>query len=265
MSPLPPVPPGVSQVTERPTGPLGVLVHPDWVDLPWLVQGTTTRAGPRDLDLGLFSGAHDEAVVRANWRELGATTECATLVHARQVHGADVHVVDEERPSSTDVPRLLEPADGHLTARPGVLLAVTTADCVPVFLVDEATRSVGAVHAGWRGAAAGILEVAVRAMGRAFSTRPEDLRIHLGPAICGTCYEVGPEVFQALLQPEPAGPTPIDVRAVLASGAVGLGVPPARVTISSHCTRCTGSDLYSHRSGDAQRQVGFVGIRERAG
>ena len=139
---------------------------------------------------------------------------------------------------------------------------MTTADCVPVFLLDARARAVGAVHAGWRGVAAGILERVVDVMAAAYGTSVTDLQLHLGPAICGSCYEVGPEVFEALGEPAPDAPTPIDVRAALARRAVGLGVAPEDVTVSSHCTRCTGSDLYSHRGGDAQRQVGFIGITE---
>jgi copper oxidase (laccase) domain-containing protein len=86
------------------------------------------------------------------------------------------------------------------------------------------------------------------------------LRMHLGPAICGACYEVGPEVFEAVGLAAPLGPTPIDLRGVLAGRALRLGVSPALLTISEHCTRCTNSGLFSHRGGDRGRQVGYLGI-----
>ena len=121
------------------------------------------------------------------------------------------------------------------------------------------------VHAGWRGAAAGVLEVAVGAMVDGYGADPEAMLVHLGPAICGRCYEVGPEVFEALGQPVPESTTPIDLRAVLADRARRLGVRVERVSTSWHCTRCTESHLFSHRGGDRERQVGFLGIRpERA-
>jgi copper oxidase (laccase) domain-containing protein len=140
-----------------------------------------------------------------------------------------------------------------------VLLAVTIADCVPVFVVDAGARAVCLLHAGWRGTAAGVLErglerMTARGMGA-------DVHVHLGPAICGSCYEVGPEVFAALGEPVPSRPTPIDLRGVLARRAVAAGVDPSRVTVSAHCTRCTGSELFSHRGGDRGRQVGYLGIR----
>jgi YfiH family protein len=260
MSPIPPLPGGVTRVTEERRGPLGVLVHPAWVDDAWLAQGTTVRGGSRDFDLGLFSDGSAPETVRAHWARLAAETGFPAVVHARQVHGSDVHRVGGARPAP-DVPSLLDPADGHVTDQSDVLLAVTTADCVPVFLVDVRRRAVGAVHAGWRGVAAGILENAAEAMSQAFGTRGDELRVHLGPAICGGCYEVGPEVFEALGLPRPVSPTPVDVRAVLADRALRFGILARNVSVSTHCTRCTGSDLYSHRGGDAQRQVGFIGIR----
>lgn len=212
------------------------------------------------------------------------------VVHARQVHGAAVRVhwadaessaaggtrASQEPATSARVPSavgdgagedagsrldLVEHCDGHATDRPGTLLAVTTADCVPVFVVDPRHRAVAMIHAGWRGAAAGILEEGLGAMRSSFRTRLEDVRLHLGPAICGACYEVGPEVFEALGRPAPHEPTPIDLRAVLAERAVEHGVGRTRVTISAHCTLCTDSGLFSHRGGDAHRQVGYLGIR----
>jgi YfiH family protein len=260
----PPHPDGVTLVRETQVEHLPALVHLGWVvAFPWLAQGTTTRrSDAADFDLGLFSGGSDAGTVRANWAELASETGFEEVVHARQVHGCEVHVLEgESAPRSPSSPRLLDPADGHVTDRPGVLLAVTTADCVPVFVVDERRRAVGAIHAGWRGAAAGILERALDAMRSGFGSVPDDVHVHLGPAICGSCYEVGPEVFEALGLDTPPGPTPIDLRAVLARRAAGAGVRPSRITVSTHCTRCGTSGLYSHRGGDAQRQVGYIGIR----
>ena len=151
--------------------------------------------------------------------------------------------------------------DGHVTGEPGVLLAVTTADCVPAFIVDPLRRVVAVVHAGWRGVAVGVLEEVLALLVGGVGSRLQDLHIHLGPAICGSCYEVGREVFEALEQAVPPQPQPIDLRAILAGRAARAGVPPARLTVSEHCTSCTSSGLFSHRGGDRERQVAFVGIR----
>jgi len=251
-----------------------MLVHERWSRaFPWLVQGTTTRGPDGRFDLGLFSRGSGEDQVRANWRELAEGAGFPTVVHAQQVHGSKIHVALGDasaagaahappRRAVSQRPLLLDPADGHVTGVPGVLLAVTTADCVPVFLVDPGRRAIGAVHAGWRGVAAGILEEALGTLHDAFGTEPSDVHVHLGPAICGRCYEVGPEVFAALGQEVPSSNEPIDVRAVLARRARAAGVAQDRISASVHCTRCTDSDLYSHRAGHAQRQVGFIGIRE---
>lgn len=233
------------------------LVHGRWrEELPWLVQGTTTRwARGAEFDLGLYSDGSPAERVREHWSRLLASTGMRAGLHARQVHGAEVRT----HASSATGLNLVDPCDGHVTAQASVLLAVTVADCVPVSLVDPVMRRVGLLHAGWRGTAAGVLERGAAAMGEGTSAR--DLRVHLGPAICGRCYEVGPEVFAALGEPAPAGPAPLDLRAVLARRAVVLGVAPEHVTVSAHCTRCTGSELFSHRGGDRGRQVGYLGIR----
>jgi len=225
---------------------------------PWLVQGTTTRwSGSREFDLGLFSGASPGNRVHDHWDRLLARTKMPCSVHARQIHEADVSLHRAVERGLT----IARPCDGHVTDEPGVLLAVATADCVPIFAVSPDPRAVSVLHAGWRGTAAGVLERGLDVLGDELGASRSDLHLHLGPAICGRCYEVGSEVFAALGEPFPGAPTPIDLRRILAQRAVAAGVPPAHVTVSTHCTRCTDSGLFSHRGGDAARQVGYVGIR----
>lgn len=238
------------------------LVHDGWAeDFPWLVQGTTTRGSETGgFDLRLF-GPAPAGEVLGRWGALAEALEMRGVVHARQVHGVRVHLHGEAH----DGLRLASPADGHATRSPGLLLTVGTADCVPVFLVDAATRWVAMVHAGWRGTAAGILEATVELFRRRAGLSPEGLHLHLGPSICGGCYEVGPEVHRALGLSEPPGPTPIDLRAVLARRGVAAGVQGAQITRSGHCTKCGPGPFYSHRGGDAGRQVGFMGVRETVG
>ena len=238
---------------------LQALVHPLWgLDFPWLVQGTTTRGAPgRELDLGLWSGGSPEAVVQKNWGRLMALTAMPAAVHARQVHEADVRLQEESRAGL----RLVEPCDGHATDRAGVLLTVSVADCVPVFVVAPEARAVAALHAGWRGTVAGVLERGLAVLAERAGAPVSALHVHLGPAICGACYEVGPEVFEALGQPVPRAPRPLDLRGVLVARALAAGVDPTRTSVSTHCTRCTASGLFSHRGGDRGRQVGYIGVR----
>jgi polyphenol oxidase len=248
----PPLPHGVPTIAEVEWDrEIPLHVHPGWMaDMPWLVQGTTGR-GPRGFDLGLF-GETPVGTAMGRWRALREATGMPMAVHSRQVHGHEVleHVAA--------VPGLVveDGFDGHVTGAPGILLSVSVADCVPVFLVDPGRRRVALLHAGWRGAAGGILAAGLARLGSA----PGPLRAHLGPAICGECYEVGPEVHQALGLPTPPSPEPVDVRAVLARQAVDLGLAPAHVTVSGHCTRC-GPGFYSHRAGSVERQMGLLGVR----
>jgi YfiH family protein len=249
-------------VTEFNEAEISALVHPEWFEaFPWLLQGTTTRglAGAAPLDFGLFGGSTSLEEVRARWSKLQQRLGARGVVHSQQVHGAVVCEY-EEHSSGISGLDLVDPCDGHVTSTSGLLLAVTSADCVPVFVIDPERRAVGVLHAGWRGAAAGVIESGVEKMTSVFASRAEDLRLHMGPAICGTCYEVGPEVFAALQEPVPDCPTPIDLRHVLAARAVRLGVSSAAVTISAHCTVCTESGLFSHRKGHGERQVGYIGV-----
>lgn len=245
-------------VTEVPSSRPPGYVHPGWRRrFPWLVQGTTgRRVDGQAFDLGLFSPHAPSLAVQESWAHLRAAAGLSRAVHARQVHEAAV------RWEGGGPPGLLvaDPCDGHATTRPGVLLAVSVADCVPVFVVDPERRAVALLHAGWRGAAAGILERGVDVLAERAGSRPGSLHLHLGPSICGSCYEVGPEVFEALGLDPPAGPEALDLRGALARRALARGVAPGNVSVSTLCTRCGDGDFFSHRGGDAGRQVGFLGV-----
>lgn len=183
---------------------------------------------------------------------------------ARQVHGAAVVCLEPTPEGGVRVPG---EADGLLTGGEGLLLAVTAADCVPVWLLDPPTGGLGLLHAGWRGVAAGILRAGVRAMGGRFGTEPGRLLVHLGPAICGGCYEVGPEVLEALGREARPGRSQVDLRAELADRAADLGVPADGLSRSTWCTRCSADQFHSHRGRgeDAGRMAAFVGWRRRSG
>jgi hypothetical protein len=238
---------------------LPALTHPGWREaFPWLVQGTTCRGDEeRPFDLGLFTDASASRDVLTSWERLRARTALPLVVLARQVHGATVRFHGLGPPGL----HLAEPCDGHGTRDRGVLLAVTTADCVPVFVVDPERRSVALLHAGWRGVAAGVLERGVALLAERTASRPADLHVHLGPAICGDCYEVGPEVLLALGLPPGRGPALLDLRAEIARRALTLGVPQERLSASAHCTLCGNAGLFSHRRGDRARHVGYLGMQ----
>ncbi len=240
---------------------IGVPFYPvtEWADrFPWLFAGIT-HAGPGadPFDLRLFDEPAS-AETAERWKRLLEASAFETIVYARQVH--ETRIVVHEA-GGEGVQEVRGAADGHATTHSGVLLAVTVADCVPVYLLDAETRGVALLHAGWRGTAAGILKDGIALLGQRWGCDPARLRVHLGPAICGGCYEVGPEVFGALGLEVPAYATPVDVRGVLAQQAGEAGVPTGNLTVSDQCTLCGDQNFFSHRAGRSERQVAVLGVR----
>ena len=222
---------------------------------PWLEAGITCRGEGEPADMGLF-GALPVGQALSRWRALSADLGFHSILHSRQVHGADILVHDNVPPGF----HLSPDADGHTTDRSALLLTVSVADCVPVWIVDATSHRVALLHAGWRGVAAGILEKGLQLVRRRGSASA-NLHVHFGPAICGRCYEVGPEVHTALGLDQPPGNHTVDLHALLVERAGSAGLPSAHVTTSALCTRCNGDAFFSHRGGSTGRQIAFVGTR----
>ena len=220
---------------------------PDVADLG-VIAFTTTRA------VGTFGTQSTDAVgeVMGRWSSLRHELAEFTprLATAAQVHGNRVLTHD----GSWRGWLRGDEADGHFVAIRGTAAAVTVADCVPVFIAHPSGAML-ILHAGWRGTAGRILETGLAALA-AVGNAPGDARIHLGPAICGTCYEVSADVYQQLTGRDPGKPTPVDLRAILTDQARAAGV--RRVTTSPMCTRCNNDRFFSHRAGDAGRQLGVI-------
>ena len=176
--------------------------------IPWLIHGFSTRAGgfsrvygKGDLNLGFTKDDLRAAVERnriAFMKELGAVKRTGRrtgksrdsfwpLITVRQIHSDIIRCVD----SISEEPLT---GDGLITATPHLLLAIQTADCLPVILVDTKRYAIGVFHAGWRGTVQRIVEKGVGEMHRCFGTRPRDLKAAIGPGIQGCCYAVGEEV-----------------------------------------------------------------------
>ena len=209
---------------------------------------TTTR------DAGSFSLVSTEAVneVMARWtavqREVGDTAR--RLASIRQVHGTRVLV----HTGGWEGWLRGEEADGHIAAEKGTALAVGIADCVPVFIAHP-SGIVALLHSGWRGTAAGITTEAISALAR-YGLPPDELAIHLGPAICGRCYEVSIEVREQLTGQPVTRPGNVDLRSLIAEHATETGVQ--KISVSSFCTRCDNDRFFSHRAGDKGRQIAVI-------
>ncbi|HKY61434.1 MAG TPA: polyphenol oxidase family protein [Gemmatimonadota bacterium] len=198
------------------------------------------------------------------------------LVGATQVHGARIFDVDGVRVPETAGsagPFVLRVAgyDGLLTNRPGRLLTVGAADCVPALLYAPRAGVVALLHAGWRGIAAGILPAALERLSEA-GARPADVLAWWGPAVGPCCYPVGEEVVEALRATEagpeadgwvrrgPGGPR-VDLREALTSQAAARGIPRGAVTASSRCTSCAADLFFSHRRDPSGgRMLAFAGL-----
>jgi YfiH family protein len=167
--------------------------------------------------------------------------------------------------SSTCVPAggrsgILGEGDALLENHPGSVVAVKTADCIPILLVDERRRAVAAVHAGWRGTVAQIAPGAIAAMQAQFGTDPADLHAAIGPGIGRCCYEVGPEVAAHFGE---QGRAHIDLAAANRQQLLAAGVTPSRIYASNLCTMCSPEEFHSFRRDKAAagRLHSFAGIR----
>ena len=212
------------------------------------------RAFTTSREAGSFGLASDEParLVMQRWRQLREelAPDGARLATATQVHGARVVTHGSDWTGWLRV----DNADGHVAPERGLALAVSIADCVPVFIAHP-SGAIALLHSGWRGTAARIVERGIEALAhRGFAA--SELRLHLGPAICGKCYEVGPDVIRQLTGRASGKPENVDLRALIAEHARTAGV--RHITTSALCTGCDNDRLFSHRAGDAGRQIGVI-------
>jgi polyphenol oxidase len=280
---------------------------------PWLVYGFSTRVGgfsrvygKSDLNLG-FTEHDSRAAVERNraafLRSVGASGDSRPrlsgrakvdrpwpLITVRQVHSDIIHCVGSEPPEQLV-------GDGIITSTPGLLIAIQTADCIPVIVVDTKRRAVGVFHAGWRGTVKRIVEKGVGEMVRHFGSRPRDMKTAIGPGISGCCYEVGDEVrtkfesqfayaaslFREVKESDPVRekypllfltarapghselPKKIFLDLIEANRQqlIAAGVPKRSITSSQLCTNCHPELLFSYRAekGKTGRMMAVAGIR----
>lgn len=226
----------------------------EWADRFGLRAGITSRG--HGFSLGLWS---EDSVgqVMTRWRAFRAAVRAGfpSQVLSHQVHGSEVRWHE----GRGDGWLILDGVDGHATTSPGLLLTVTVADCIPIYLAVPGKGAVALLHAGWRGTATRILERGVEVLkGHAFASSG-DIVMHCGVGICGSCYEVGSEVAERLTGAPTSGPVRVDLRALLAAQAAELGI--GEITVSPWCTAHDRERFFSHRaSGGADgRQVAYLG------
>ena len=267
--------------------------------LRWAVHGFSTRPGGASsidgksaLNLG-FTEWDERERVEANRDKFVAALGAGKmpLVTMRQFHSDVIHLAAAPNGDPAK-------ADALITNVPGLLLGVQTADCVPILLADTRRRAVAAIHAGWRGTLARIVQKTLGRMRMEFGTRARDVVAAIGPAIGGGCYEVGPEVAQAfasqfpraaewfdgpfeqlahgeeplwlpwltMMPPGHVPPPPrvqLDLRASNRRQLIDAGVPEKQIDVSELCTACREDLLFSYRREGAKagRMMGVIGIR----
>jgi YfiH family protein len=249
----------VAEVREQPiAGPVPRLELPGWRARFGVAAGITMR-GPdpgRGFDLGLWTEA-PVGEVMGRWRALRqADAAFAAVILGHQVHGAQVEWHEAARGWVQ-----LEGVDGHATGTPGLLLTVTLADCIPVYLADPVRRVIALLHAGWRGTASGILARGVELLRSRGGSVAEDITMHCGVGICGACYEVGAEVMAGCgLAHEGLGPWHADLREVLREQGRALGLRD--ISTSQWCSAHDRPRFYSHRASGGRdgRMVAYLGL-----
>ncbi|MFI5114095.1 MAG: peptidoglycan editing factor PgeF [Terriglobales bacterium] len=293
-------------VTKAPKYQLQLQHSENLAKLFWLVHAFSTRRGGVSLVYGgnalnLGFTKHDSrAAVEQNralfLQELGVAGgrrgggPAWPLITLRQIHSDLIYCVER-------VPKHPLMGDGFVTDAPGLLLAVQTADCLPVIVADRKRRAVGIFHAGWRGTVKRIAEKGVGEMRRWFGSDPRNLLAAIGPGVRGCCYQVGEEVrnkfetqfayvdalFREVKESDPVrerypllfltarAPGHSDLPAKLFLDLVeanrrqllDAGVPPENIEASAPCTACHPDLFFSHRAekGVTGRMMGVVGVR----
>lgn len=212
------------------------------------------------LNLGKSSGDDPERVEENRRRFLSALGLVGPLQVGHQIHGASVNLAPLTAGTQGDV---------VIAIAPGVPIGVFVADCVPILIEDPRTHAIAAVHAGWRGTAQGAARAAVQAMRESFGSDPGELRAAIGPSIGGCCYQVGPEVIEALgaLPDREAfvhsedGHFYVDLQEANRQWLVDSGV--TSIDVSGLCTACDAEHYFSYRR-DGERSGRMLAVIARS-
>lgn len=281
-----------------------IVQAPSWRGHSWLLHGFSTRTGgvtsayapaqrAGELNLGFSASDTRENVLENRRRFLAAlgADPHTPLVTLKQIHSSVIR-----RVARGDLARSLR-GDGLMTDEPGILLAIQTADCVPVLLADTKKKAVAAFHAGWRGTLKRIVENGVGRMRAEFRSRPEDLIAAIGPGIALCCYAVGeevrsefssqfsyaPDLFREASESDPIrekypllfltarapghsnlGPSlHLDLIEANRRQLLDAGLRPQAISVIGDCTRCHRNRYFSYRAeqGFTGRLFSVIGLR----
>ena len=265
------------------------LTVPAWGSQDWLWHGFSTRRGGvtsaylfglesaegglDELNLGFTAADTPENVRENRQRFVEAITGSrkTPLETVRQVHSSLSVVLPGDRATASGA---VSEADGIITAEPGLLLGIQTADCIPVLVADPVKRAVGAFHAGWRGTVERIVESGIARMRAEFGSDPADMMAAIGPGIGPCCYTVGAEVrTQFATRFSYADELFIrreeDLRLNLMEAnrrqLLAAGLAENAIAMVGGCTGCQQELFFSHRTsgGHAGRMMAGIGIRPR--
>ncbi len=232
-------------------------------------RGGVSTGELASLNCGLGSGDDPALIAENRARAAGAILPGAAIAGVYQVHGDRCVIVDDASDLS-----MRPQADALATRTPGILLSILTADCVPVLLADREAGVVGAAHAGWKGAIAGVTDSTVAAM-ESLGARRDNIAAAIGPCIGRASYEVDEGFVRRFLSDDPAnehffaaarpGHAMFDIAAYVASRLAAAGV--GTVAIGGQDTCAEEEDYYSYRRaclrGEAGygRQVSMIGLK----
>jgi polyphenol oxidase len=284
---------------------LKIVRAPEWARFPWLLHGFSTRTGgvsrtfrpeqrAGELNLGFTPSDPKDAVLKNRRRFLAAIADDPEFPHVtlRQIHSGLTWKL-----TAKDDLAIERQGDGLMTDRPGLLLGIQTADCIPVMVADTRRKVVAIFHAGWRGTLKRIVEGGIGRMRMEFRSRPQDLVAAIGPGIGQCCYAVGDEVrtefgsqfayaselFCEVYDSDPIrekypllfltarapGHSPIgpglhlDLMEANRRQLLDAGLQPEAITVIGDCTSCQNNLYFSYRaeSGFTGRMLSVIGIQ----
>ena len=224
------------------------------------------------FSLALHTGEEHKKIV-SNRRSLAqqlSLQEDTIFVIANQTHSDHVAVIEEKQTRGWErLEDAVEDCDALVTNLSGVVLAVLTADCVPILLYDPVREVVAAVHAGWRGTEAGIVRKTIEVMEKRFGSDPSDLLAGVAPAIGKCCYEVGEDVASHFIGYPDAierrgEKFMLDLPSINKEQMLAAGVPEKQIEMSGTCTACEVDQFFSYRKeqGCSGRFMSLIGLRE---